>query len=99
MKDLGGDSSYYVVDVSNSVEVKETIDLIMSKMGRVDILVNNVGIGAFGKIEDVTDELLDKVLEVNFKSAFYLCGGVVSIIKKQFYGKIVNISSITCQTR
>ncbi|MCD6257524.1 SDR family oxidoreductase, partial [Candidatus Aerophobetes bacterium] len=73
--------------------MKKTVD----HFGRLDILVNNAGIIARGIIEDVTDEMLDKVLSVNFKGVFYCCRAAVPIMKKQKYGKIVNVSSITAK--
>lgn len=97
ISNLKGDSSYYILDVSKSAEVEKTVDLIINKMGRIDILINNAGMGVFGEIEDVTDELLDEVLKINFKGAFYLCRKVVPIMKKHSYGKIVNISSIVAK--
>jgi len=97
IKKLGGDCSSCILDISNSAEVKKTVDTILCNRGRIDILVNNAGIAAFGKIEDVTDKLLDRMLSVNFKGAFYSCRGVAPIMKKQHYGKVVNVSSITAK--
>jgi len=83
------------VDVSCPDEVNKTVDEVIKKLGRVDILVNNAGITARGSIEKVDNETLDRILAVNFKGTFYCCRAVVPIMKKQNYGKIVNISSIT----
>ncbi len=84
-------------DVSSLKDVKRMIDKCISAFGDVDILVNNAGILAFGPIEDVDNELLDKVLAINFKGTFYCCREIVPIMKKKRYGKIVNISSIAAQ--
>jgi len=83
------------VDVSCPDEVNKTVDEVIKKLGRVDILVNNAGITARGSIEKVDDETLDRILAVNFKGTFYCCRTVVPVMKRQNYGKIVNISSIT----
>lgn len=85
------------VDVSHPDEVDELVDKAIKEFGRVDVLINNAGITATGSIEQVNDELLDKILGVNFKGTFYCCRAVVPIMKKQNYGKIVNISSITAK--
>ena len=92
-----GECSSFPLDVSKPAEVKKTVKLILRDRGRIDILINNAGIAAFGKIEDVTDEMLDNVLAVNFKGAFYFCREVAPIMEKQHYGKIVNVSSITAK--
>jgi len=67
------------------------VDEIIKKFGRIDILVNNAGITANGSIEQVNNELLDRIIGVNFKGTFYCCRAAVPIMKKQHYGKIVNV--------
>ena len=94
---IGGETLALKVDISNPAMVNEMMEKIVDHFGRLDILVNNAGIIARGIIEDVTDEMLDKVLSVNFKGVFYCCRAAVPIMKKQKYGKIVNVSSITAK--
>ncbi|MCD6318509.1 SDR family oxidoreductase, partial [Candidatus Aerophobetes bacterium] len=55
------------------------------------------GITARGSIEEIDNETLDRILTVNFKGTFYCCRAVTPIMKKQRYGKIVNVSSITAK--
>jgi len=93
----GGKASAFKADVSQSEEVKRLFDRCIEDYGRVDILVNNAGILPFGSIEEITDEMLDRVFRVNFFGTFYCCREVVPIMKKQRYGKIVNITSIAGQ--
>ena len=62
---LERDCSFYILYVSNPTEVKKTVSLILQKNKKINILVNSAGIAAFRKIEDVTDECLDRMLEVN----------------------------------
>jgi len=85
------------LDVSCPDEVNKIVDEVIKKLGRIDILVNNAGIMSTGSIEQVSDELLDRTLAVNFKGTFYCCRAVVPIMKNQNYGKIVNSSSITAK--
>jgi 3-oxoacyl-[acyl-carrier protein] reductase len=84
-------------DVSKSQEVRKMVDICMNKFNRVDILVNNAGILPFGPIEEISDEYLEKVFQINFFGAFFCCREVVPIMKKQRYGKILNVSSIAGQ--
>ncbi len=82
------------VDVSDSKEVNRMVQLVLKKFKRVDILVNNAAIIKRGSIEDLTEEDWDRVMDVNLKGAFNCTKAVVGTMKKQRYGKIVNISSI-----
>jgi 3-oxoacyl-[acyl-carrier protein] reductase len=82
------------VDVSDSKEVNQMVRSVLKKFKRVDILVNNAAIIKRGSIEDLTEEDWDRVMDVNLKGAFNCAKAIVGIMKKQRYGKIVNISSI-----
>ena len=84
----------FQVDVSNSQEVQKMVDSVMGQFGKIDILVNNAAIIRRGTIEDLSEENWDKVIDVNLKGTFICSKAVVGIMKKQRYGKIVNISSI-----
>jgi len=81
-------------DVSDTKEVNRMVQLVLKKFKRVDILVNNAGITKRGSIEDLMEEDWDRVMDINLKGAFNCAKAVVGIMKKQRYGKIVNISSI-----
>jgi 3-oxoacyl-[acyl-carrier protein] reductase len=84
-------------DVSSSDEVKKLVRACTDTFGGVEILVNNAGILPFGQIEEIGDDVLDRVFKINFYGAFYCCREVVPLMKKRKYGKIVNISSIAGQ--
>jgi 3-oxoacyl-[acyl-carrier protein] reductase len=97
IEETGNKTIAVKADVSNSEEVKLLIDTCVATFGRLDILVNNAGILPFGSIEEITDDILDRVFKVNYYGAFYCCREAVPIMKKQKYGKIVNITSIAGQ--
>jgi len=79
-------------DVSNREEVREMVEKIVQKFGRIDILINNAGIlGKAMNPMDVSDEEWDRVLGVNLKGAFIVTQEVLRYMKK---GKIVNIASM-----
>jgi 3-oxoacyl-[acyl-carrier protein] reductase len=81
-------------DITKSADVKAAMNQVQKTWGRVDILVNNAGIIRRGTIETVTEEDWDRVIEVNLKGTFNCCKAVAGIMKRQGYGKIVNVSSI-----
>ena len=81
-------------DVTKSVEVKAMVNQVQKAFGRIDILVNNAGIIRRGTIDTVTEEDWDQVIDVNLKGTFNCSKAIVETMKRQRYGKIVNISSI-----
>jgi 3-oxoacyl-[acyl-carrier protein] reductase len=90
----GGEALALPCDVSKASEVKEMIEKVLRIFSRIDILVNNAGIIRRGTIESVTEEDWDRVIAVNLKGPFICSKAVVDIMKRQGYGKIVNVSSI-----
>jgi len=90
----GGEALAVPCDVSKASEVKELIEKVLRTFSRIDILVNNAGIIRRGTIESVTEEDWDRVIAVNLKGPFICSKAVVDVMKRQGYGKIVNVSSI-----
>lgn len=81
-------------NITKSPEVNAMVNQVYASFRRIDILVNNAGIIRRGTIETVTEEDWDRVIEVNLKGTFLCSKAVVEVMKKQGYGKIVNVSSI-----
>jgi 3-oxoacyl-[acyl-carrier protein] reductase len=92
-----GEAITALCDITRSAEVKAMVDQVQKAFGRIDILVNNAGIIRRGTIETVTEEDWDRVIEVNLKGTFNCSKAVVEIMKRQGYGKIVNVSSIAAK--
>ncbi len=85
-------------DVSRYDQVEKMIQQVERMFHRLDILVNNAGIIRRGNIETVTEKEWDDVIGVNLKGAFNCCKAVVDIMKRQRYGKVVNVSSVAGKT-
>lgn len=81
-------------DIRRREEVIKALKDAVERYGRIDILVNNAGIFSTSSIEDLTEEQWDKVMSVNLKAAVFLCKEVVEYMKRQGYGKIINMSSL-----
>jgi 3-oxoacyl-[acyl-carrier protein] reductase len=81
-------------DIRKTDDIKNVVDLTVKRFGRIDILVNNAGGGWQGPIEETAENGWDALIETDLKGAFYFCKFVVPIMKKQHYGKIINMSSI-----
>jgi NAD(P)-dependent dehydrogenase (short-subunit alcohol dehydrogenase family) len=82
-----------VADVSTRDGADALVAQAAERFGRVDILVNNVGIARDKWISKMTDEDWDSVMTVNLKSQFLTCRAVVPHMREQSHGRIVNISS------
>jgi len=103
IQSMGSQAFAIRADVTVSEDVESAVSQIMRRWGRIDILVNNVGISPKKKGEkvptcEITDSEWDLVLNVNLKSVF-ICTKIVSkIMMKQNKGSILNISSISAKT-
>lgn len=82
-------------DVSARQQVRSMVDRVIAKFGRIDILVNDAAISPPERsFVDITEEQWDRVMAVNLKGVFLCCQAVVPHMKRQAYGKIVNIGSV-----
>ena len=82
-------------DVTDGAQIRQTVEKTIDKFGKIDILVNNAGgIAPSPPIEEISEELWDKVFSLNLKSTFLFCKYVVPHMKSRQQGKILNLSSI-----
>ncbi len=88
------DCSYYLVNVTNTSEVDETVNKIIDKFTKIDILVNNAGITKDNLVLRLSDDDWDKVIAVNLRGSFICSRICAKKMVKQRKGKIINISSI-----
>ena len=84
----------YKADVSKREEVKQMVEYILNKYGRIDVLVNNAGISENKLFTDVTDEDWKKIINTNLYSAFCVTQEVLPNMIHNKSGCIINISSI-----
>ena len=90
-----GESLALRVDVSRWPEVQKMVTETVEKFGRIDILVNNAGIlGPALTVAEYPEDEWDRVIAVNLKGTFLCCKAVLSVMKKQGSGSIVNIASV-----
>jgi 3-oxoacyl-[acyl-carrier protein] reductase len=90
-----GEGLFVNCNVSINSQVQSMVDQVISRFGKIDILVNNAAISPpENSIVDITEEEWDRVLTVNLKSVFLCCKAVVPHLKEQKKGKIINVSSL-----
>ena len=82
------------LDVTNDLSVKEGIDQLLKKEGRIDVLINNAGIGMVGAIEDSIAEDSAKVFETNVFGPLRTIQAVLPAMRTQKSGLIINVGSI-----
>jgi len=85
-------------DVSLVAAARRLIAATLERFGRLDVLVNNAGICPLSPIEEVTEELFDRVVAVNLKGTFFVSQAAIRPFKEQRSGKIINIASIAGKT-
>jgi NAD(P)-dependent dehydrogenase (short-subunit alcohol dehydrogenase family) len=94
----GGKAFGIACDVTSAKSVQAMVDATVAKWGRLDILVNNAGLFgnlALKPLTEISSEEFDKVMAVNVRGSFECVKAVVPQMRKQGYGKIVNVSSGT----
>lgn len=84
---------YKKVDVSDSKEIKKFIKIVLKKFKRVDILINNAGTAKKNYIDNIEDKNIYKTINTNLIAPFFFLKYLIPVMKKNNYGRIVNISS------
>lgn len=81
-------------DVVNEQDVKNLMKGAAEQYGKVDILINSAGINIRGSIENLSKEEFEKVMQVNVTGSWLACKHVVPLMKKNGYGRIINVGSM-----
>lgn len=93
--DLAGEGEYvHHCDVTDQEAVHKTVDAIAGREGRLDILINNAGIGFIGNLEQTTEADLDRLYAVNVKGVYNCAHAAIGHLKRGGGGVILNMASV-----
>ena len=87
------DTEAVVLDVTDLDNISRAVDEVVHRHGRLDVLVNNAGLGANHPAEDVTEADWDEIMDVNLKGLFFTSQAAGRVMLKQGEGRIINLSS------
>ena len=96
IRQLGSQAIAVCADISNDDAVRSMVGKVVKMLGRLDILVNNAGTTKFvlpNDLEGMTEELWDKILDVNVKGTFFCSRAAIAAMRNHDGGQIVNVSS------
>ena len=83
------------IDITSADSVSKAVDAVVAKFGKIDILVNNAGTaGKVGTLVDQTEEEWRRVIDINLMGVFLCTRAVMPLLRKQGYGRVVNLASI-----
>ncbi len=88
---------FYQLDFSNEVNLERRIIELVNKIKKIDILVNNAGIWEYGEADKMSLQQWNKTMQANLTSMFLITKHVILLMKKNKFGRIINISSTAGQ--
>jgi NAD(P)-dependent dehydrogenase (short-subunit alcohol dehydrogenase family) len=94
IKEEGGEASVFLGDVTSSDDCRGIAEQAVSRYGKLNVLVNNVGISGPGLVTEVDEDLWDTVIDVNLKSVMLTSKHAIPPMVEQGGGSIINLSSI-----
>jgi NAD(P)-dependent dehydrogenase (short-subunit alcohol dehydrogenase family) len=90
---LGRRAIVVTLDVTDRFQISAAVDTTVRTLGRLDIVVNNAGLGPANPAEDVTEADFDLTFDVNVKGAFFVSQAAARVMMKQGSGRIISLSS------
>ncbi|WP_172256304.1 3-ketoacyl-ACP reductase [Saccharibacillus deserti] len=83
----------HAADVSIRTEIENAVQALHEKLGAIDILINNAGIGSFGKLVEMDPDEWERIIRVNLMGAYYTTRAALPFMIEQNSGSILNVAS------
>lgn len=96
-RELGAEAHSVRADVAQTEEAEKLVSTCIERFGRLDILVCNAGVWAGAPVEEMSEELWDRIIDINLKGTWTVCRAAVGHMKRQQWGRIVIVSSTAGQ--
>lgn len=93
IENMGVQCLYHGADMTKPDEIEDLIHTAQKEFGSLDVLINNAGIQHVSKIEDFPDNKWEAIIAINLSSSFYTIKHAVPVMKKQGWGRIINLAS------
>lgn len=94
IRQSGGNAISIPADLSVADNVESMIDGALDRYGRIDILINNAGVGYFGTVENTPREVINEILALNFTAPLIATQRVLPNMRRRGSGHIINVSSV-----
>lgn len=94
IRDAGGKAEFLRVNVANETDCHRAAEKVLGSHGRLDVLVNNAGIGCVGTLLQTSGEDLDRLYAVNVRGVFNMTKAFLTSMVERKRGAIVNLASI-----
>lgn len=93
IKSAGGEAIYEQVDVARREDMARTVEMVLAQYGRLDVLVNNAGVGPISPLDDLRVDDWDAMVDINIKGVLYGITAALPVFRKQNSGHFVNVAS------
>lgn len=94
VEELGRRCLTMVLDVRDSARVNAAVDQTLTEMGSLDIVVANAGVVSTGRLEEVSDQMWQQLVDTNLTGVFHTLRAAIPVMRQQRFGRIVVTSSM-----
>lgn len=95
IESAGGKALPIQTDISDESQVAAMVDKALQHFGRIDVLINNAGVGLYATVDETTPEQMEKLWRVNYMGTFHAIKHVLPVMRKQQSGQIIVVASMS----